>query len=219
MGNLIIYLDESGNLGFDFCRSKTTRYLVIGVLVFLEDTAHTAMVRAVRKTVKNKIPKTIVELKGRSLALPIKKYFLKEMNKEEKWRLYVAIADKKSWIEHHIRNHQREPEKKALYDELAKRLLSQLDYLETAHSIEIIVDRSKNKDEIAIFDQAIMTEMKKRVGKKAQLAIRHRDSQGEAGLQAIDIFCSGVSRKYESADESWYREFSDRIAAEVEYKF
>lgn len=217
--NLIIYLDESGNLGFDFSRSKTSRYLVIGLLVFLDAAAHTGMIRAVKKTLKNKLPKATLELKGSNLALSIKKYFLREISKQEKWRLYTAIADKKSWVIHHVCNHRQEPEKKILYDELAKRLLSQLDRLDTISRLEIVVDRSKNKDEIILFDQAIMKEMRKRISKKTRLIIRHRDSQNEAGLQAIDVFCSGISRKYEAADDSWYKEFSDRVAVEVEYKF
>ena len=44
-------------------------------------------------------------------------------------------------------------------------------------------------------------------------------SHEEAGLQAIDIFCGGVWNKYEKSDVTWYAEFSDKIATEVEYKF
>lgn len=115
---MIIYLDESGNLGFDFACQKTSRYLVMGLLVFLDVPAHAAMVRAVKRTLKNKMSKAASELKGTHSVLPIKKYFLREMNKHTNWCLYVAIADKKSWLQHHIRNHRREPDKKAIYNEL-----------------------------------------------------------------------------------------------------
>lgn len=37
-----------------------------------------------------------------------------------------------------------------LYNEIAKRLFSQLDHLETAQHVNIVIDRSKNKDEIVI---------------------------------------------------------------------
>ncbi len=216
---LIIYLDESGDLGFNFKNKKTSRYIVIGLLVFLNGAANTAMINAVKKTLKNKLPKNTLELKGSNLAFPIKKYFLKEINKQKDWRLYAAIADKKSWVEHHVSNHHREPEKKALYDEITKRLLSQLDFLEMTERVDIVVDRSKNKDEISLFDKAIMVEIKKRVPKKTPLTITHRSSHGAAGLQAVDIFCYGIWRKYEFSDFAWYKEFSDRIAVEVKYKF
>lgn len=52
-----------------------------------------------------------------------------------------------------------------------------------------------------------------------RLSIEHRDSQENAGLQAIDVFCSGVSEKYENNEVVWHKEFANRIAVEVEYKF
>jgi Protein of unknown function (DUF3800) len=217
--HLLIYLDESGDLGFDFNQKKTTRYLVIALLVCWDEVAHLAMIRSVKRTLKNKLPKNTSELKGSNLALSIKKYFLKEINKEANWCLYAAVADKKAWVDHHISNHHREPKKKALYDEIAKRLFSQLDYLETTHCIDIVVDRSKNKDEITAFDKAIIAAVTKRLPKKARLTIKHRSSQEDAGLQAVDIFCAGIGKKYEKADLTWYAEFANRIAVEVEYKF
>ncbi len=216
---MIIYLDESGNLGFDFKQKNTSRYLVIGLLVCWDDVAHASIIRAIKKTLKNKLPRNTPELKGSDLALPIKKYFLKEVSKPKNWCLYTAIADKKAWVNHHMNNHHQTLQKKALYDEVAKRLFSQLDYIETTHRIDIVVDRSKNKDEIVVFDEAITTAVKERIVKKMPLTIRHRNSQEDAGLQAIDIFCAGIGRKYEQGDLTWYQEFADRIAVEIEYKF
>ncbi len=216
---LIIYLDESGDLGFNFLHKKTSRYLIISLLVFLDESAHLAMSRAVKRTLKNKLPKFTLELKGNDLSLPIKKYFLKEVNKEENWRIYIAIADKKSWVNRHISKHNHEPKKKALYDEIAKRLFSQLDYSGSAGCIDIIVDRSKNKDEINSFDEAITSALLDRLCKKTRLTIKHRNSHEDAGLQAVDVFCAGVGKKYEKGDTSWYAEFENRIVVEIEYKF
>lgn len=217
---MIIYLDESGNLGFNFDILKTSHYLVIGLLVFFDRVSHTEMIRAVRKTLKKKMPKRIYELKGIHLDLSLKKYFLRASKKENNWCLYTAIADKKSWLAHHTSNHHnKELDKKALYNELTSRLISQLDFLKTVDRIDIIVDRSKNREEIKIFDNVIMSRIKEQISKKVPVTITHRSSQEDAGLQAIDIFCSGIGRKYESSDFSWYREFGDKIAVEVVYKF
>lgn len=217
--NLLIYLDESGDLGFNFDQKRTTRYLVIALLACWSDDARLSVICSVKRTLKNKLPKGTFELKGSDLALPIKKYFLKEISKEKNWCLYAAVADKKTWVNHHVSNHRCEPKKKALYDELARRLFSQLDNLDTARCIDLVVDRSKNKDEITAFDKAIISAVSERIPEKARLTIKHRNSQEDAGLQAIDIFCAGIGRKYEKADLTWYAEFADRIAVEVEYKF
>jgi hypothetical protein len=46
---LIIYLDESGDLGFDFNQKNTSRYLIIGLLVCWDEAAHLAMIHAVKE--------------------------------------------------------------------------------------------------------------------------------------------------------------------------
>ena len=212
-------MDESGDLGFDFNKKNTSRYLVIGLLVCWDSTSQASVNRAVRRTLKNKLPKNTSELKGSNLVLPIKKYFLKEMNRGKNWCLYTAAADKKAWVEHHISRHQCEPGKKDLYDELAKRLFSLISLTEEHEYVDIIVDRSKNKDEIAVFDNAIKAVLDNQLTKKTNFKIRHRRSHEEPGLQAVDIFCSGIARKYERANLSWYTEFAEKIAAEMEYKF
>lgn len=98
--------------------------MVIGLLVFpdgFSGAAHIEMLKAVKRTLKSKLRKNTAELKGGKLALSIKKYFLREASKQQNWCLYVAISDKKSWINNHLRrNHKLE--KKALYDEIAKHI-------------------------------------------------------------------------------------------------
>lgn len=216
--HLIIYLDESGDLGFDFDNTKTSRYLVITLLVCYDDETNANTIRSVRNTLKNKVTKNIHELKGSFLALPIKKYFLYQMRKCSGWYLSVAIADKKSWLRNHRANHNHELKKKVLYDEIAKCVFSQLTDIETAHYVDIVIDKSKNKDEINEFDAAILAAIKNRINTSAKLTIRHRSSHEELGLQAVDVFCSGLGRKHEKNDLTWYSEFSDKIVSETIYK-
>lgn len=195
--------------------------MVIGLLVFPDGSAgaaHIGMVQAVKRTLKNKLPKYTAELKGSKLTLSIKKYFLRESHKQPNWRLYVAVADKKSWVNHHHKNNHK-LDKKVLYDELAKRIFFQVDNIETTLNIDLVVDCSKNKNEIMAFDKAIVMALSNHLAKNVRLSIRHRSSQEDMGLQAIDMFCSGISEKYEHGDHAWYKEFSENIAVEVEYKF
>lgn len=130
----------------------------------------------------------------------------------------MAIADKEAWLNHHTK-HNHLLDKKALYNEIAKRIFFHVDRMKNAQHIDLIVDRSKNRSEIVTFDNTIKKAFIKKFIKNAHLSIKHRDSKQDAGLQAIDLFCSGVSRKYENTDVRWYKEFSDYIAVEVEYKF
>ncbi len=217
--HLIIYLDEAGDLGFDTEKKKTSRYLIIVLLVCMDAQAHKGTMRSVKKTLKNKLEKNTMELKGRNIKLPVKEYFLKQMRKVEDWGLYIAITDKKTWIAHHNRHHSHELKKKVLYDEVARRIFSQIDILDTASRVDIVVDRSKNKYEIAEFNDAVARDIKTRLSKNAVLTIRHAYSHEEAGLQAVDMFCTGIHDKYEKNDIQWYTMFSDKIAAEVTYRY
>jgi len=217
--HLIIYLDESGGLGFDFDNPRTNRYFVIAILVCLDNQVNKTTIQAVKKTLRNKLPKNTIELKGSNLAFAIKKYFLKEMNKTENWCLYAAIADKKTWLAHHNFNHSHALKKKTMYDEVAKRIFSQVTLLDNAKRVDIVIDRSKNKDEITEFNVAVTAAIRERLPSKSVLNIRHAFSHEEHGLQAIDTFCTGIWRKYEKNDLSWFVEFSDKMAAETIHKF
>lgn len=39
------------------------------------------------------------------------------------------------------------------------------------------------------------------------------------GLQAVDLFCWGIFRKYERGETTWYDVFRERIAGEVIHRF
>lgn len=217
--HLIIYLDESGGLGFDFNNPRTNQFFVIAILVCLDNSANKSVAQAVKRTLKNKLPKNTVELKGSNLALAIKQYFLKEMRKTENWCLYAAIADKKTWLAHHNFNNSHALKKKTMYDEVAKRIFSQVTLLNDAKRVDIVIDRSKNKDEIKEFNAAVEAAIRERLPSKAVLNIRHASSQEEYGLQAIDTFCTGIWKKYEKKDLTWFVEFEDKISAETIHKF
>jgi hypothetical protein len=52
--NLYIYLDESGDLGFDFANKKPSRYFVMTALVCKNKQSSQIILQAVRRTLKNK---------------------------------------------------------------------------------------------------------------------------------------------------------------------
>lgn len=67
---MFIFLDESGDLGFDFSKRKTTKKFVITLLVCDTDEAQREFTKAVRRTLKNKLNRKkknsrhVTELKG-----------------------------------------------------------------------------------------------------------------------------------------------------------
>ncbi|MCF6156692.1 MAG: DUF3800 domain-containing protein [Candidatus Brocadia sp.] len=96
---MFIYLDESGDLGFDFSKKKTTKKFVITLLVCNSDMARKEFTKAVRRTLKNKLnqkkknSRQITELKGINTTLEIKRYFFRKYeNNDMEW--YKVYGDK-----------------------------------------------------------------------------------------------------------------------------
>lgn len=49
------------------------------------------------------------------------------------------------------------------------------------------------------------------------IKIRHVTSHHSYGIQAVDLFCWGIFRKYVHGDEAWYTIFKDRIIYEQHF--
>lgn len=45
----------------------------------------------------------------------------------------------------------------------------------------------------------------------------HERSHENPGLQAVDLFCWGIFRKYEAGDTEWHEMYRNAIASETEY--
>ncbi len=59
-----LYLDESGDLGFDFVNKKPSRFFTVTILAVSEASRNRAIINAVKKTLKRKLKKKTVEIKG-----------------------------------------------------------------------------------------------------------------------------------------------------------
>lgn len=215
---MIIYLDESGDLGFDFENKHPSRKFVITLLVCESGAVARDFRVAVRRTLKNKLNhgkkscRIIHELKGTGTTLAIKQYFYRNLPKSG-WKVYTVVVNKERVYE----NLQTKPGKKKLYNYIARFLLEKVELSNTGKAVTLVVDRSKNKDEIADFNQYLGNQLDALLPLDVPLNIYHEHSYENAGLQAVDLFCWGVFRKYEHGDIDWYREYGKRVVFETEY--
>lgn len=215
---MIIYLDESGDLGFDFQAKHPSRKFVITLLVCESSGVTRGFRTAVRRTLKNKLnhgkkgSQVIHELKGTGTTLAIKQYFYRHSPKQA-WRIYAVVVNKERVYEHLQTKHG----KKKLYNYVARFLLEKVNLANAGTAVTLVVDRCKNKDEIADFNQYVANQLDALLPLDVPLNIYHEHSHENAGLQAVDLFCWGVFRKYEHDDLDWYKEYRARIAFETEY--
>lgn len=102
---MIIYLDESGDLGFDFETKRPSAKFVITLLVCNNGAVTRGFKKAITRTIKNKLNKgrkggySVNELKGTGTSINVKRYFYRHSPKIG-WRLYAIVLNKRRVYEH-----------------------------------------------------------------------------------------------------------------------
>jgi hypothetical protein len=84
-------------------------------------------------------------------------------------------------------------------------------------SVKMVVDRSKNREEIKQFNKIIVTHLESRLPLSVPLKILHEKSHQDLGLQAVDLFSWGIFRHYETNDSEW-RDYALKKTREVVMK-
>ncbi len=212
---MIIFLDESGDLGFDFSKPKTSGKFVITLLVCENAEAIEGFRRGVRRTLKNKLnnrKNKSQELKGTNTTQVIKEYFYRHISSDG-WQIYSVILNKSRVYD----NLRTKLGKKKLYNFLARFLLEKIDLSKAGNTVNLIMDRCKNKEEIKDFNSYVENQLQGLLPLDIPLFITHELSHNNSGLQAVDLFCWGIFRKHEGEDEEWYRVYQSAIVYEGEY--
>jgi len=98
-----LFLDESGDLGFDFNKPGTTKYFVETVLLLPNTAAKRAMEKAAERTLKAKVSpgrkdRSVLELKGAETDFAVKRHFWRQCAQID-FEIYTVILDKdcKRW--------------------------------------------------------------------------------------------------------------------------
>lgn len=215
---MIIYLDESGDLGFDFEKPRTSKKFVITLLIIDDLKANDGIKKAVRRTLKNKINRRkkancfVHELKGTGTNQKIKEYFYRNLPLSG-WHIYSIILNKNRVYER-LRTRQG---KKKLYNFLARFILEKVNLNNPGAAVNLVIDRFKNNEEIADFNNYVANHLEGLLPLNIPLYITHERSHDNPGLQAVDLFCWGLYRKYEWKELGWYNFFKKAIAFEDEY--
>lgn len=212
---MVIFLDESGDLGFDFTKPKTTKKFVITLLVCESKDSIDGFKRAVRRTLKNKLNQKknkISELKGTKTTQAVKEYFYRQIPGDG-WKIYTVVLNKRR-----VNDELQKPRsKKKLYNFLARFILEKIDLTNPGSAVTLVTDRCKNREEIKDFNSYLANQLDALLPLNVPLNIYHELSHEDTGLQAVDLFCWGVFRKYEIRDTEWYGIYQGKIAFETEY--
>jgi len=211
-----LYLDESGDLGFDFANKRPSNFFTVTILVVKGVENNRALISAVRKTLQRKLnPKgkrkrIVTELKGEKTSIQIKKYFYNQLA-DIPFEIYSVTLNKRQVSD------GLAAEKHRLYNYISRLALEQVPMEEAQNQVDLIIDKSKSKLQIQEFNAYLVNQLQGRIEPRIPLNIYHRVSNREYGLQAADMFSWGVFRKHERADTEWFEVFKERVRCDMEY--
>jgi len=208
---LYLYLDESGDLGFDFFSKKPSKFFTIAILAIRGVNNNRVLLKSVRKTIRRKLcKKSLQELKGSHSTIEVKRYFYNLVSSVP-FDIYALTLNKKRVY------NELTQKKDRVYNFIARNVLDRIPFDNTLKRIEFIIDKSKNRREIGEFNDYIVRQLKGRLDPKIPLNISHHTSIENPGLQAIDLFSWGIYRRYERADNEWYNLFKARVRYDERY--
>lgn len=212
-----LYLDESGDLGFDFVNKKPSKFFTIAILVVHGVSNNRRLISAVHTTIQRKLNprnrrrRLVTELKGAATTLAIKKYFYQRAVGTE-FGIYSLTLNKRRVFERLTR------EKARVYNYVARQVLDHIPLEKNgAGRVELVIDRSKSKPEIQEFNSYIRRHLEAKLSPTVPLVISHRKSDDVPGLQVADMFAWGVFQKYERSNTEWFEVFKEKVKFDEQF--
>lgn len=212
-----LYLDESGDLGFDFVNKKPSKFFTVVILAVRSIESNRKIIKGVKVTLRRKLnPKKhrrriVQELKGKDTTFEIKQYFYKQLSSAA-FEIYAMTLNKKRVYERLTK------EKSRVYNFVARQVIDKIPFEKnTAERVELIIDKSKSKPEIEEFNSYIRSQIQGKLNPKIIFDMYHWESQKNAGLQAADMFCWGIFQKYERRRIKWFEVFKKKVKYENQY--
>ena len=212
---MYIFLDESGDLGFNFKLPGTSRFFVMTMVCCYDRQTLFALRHTVKKTLKRKLnhraKRKKNELKGSESTYEIKHYFYHQLPALANFSLYSVVLDKKKLAHKNL-----QPNAHRVYVRLSYELLRELDISRDLSFVQLIADRCKRGEQANEFATTLQNHLVGLLPFAAKVNIEQKSSTEDFdfGLQAVDLFAHGIYRKYEFEDLKWYQQFSERIKVE-----
>ena len=205
-----LYLDESGDLGFDFFAKKPSKFFTVTVLTVNGIENNKRLMSAVKRTIKRKLPHKQAEMKGAKDSIKVKEYFYSQVSTIP-FDIYSVTLNKRRVYDSLAKQKDR------VYNFIARNVLDKIPVENATTRIEVIVDKSKSKTEIREFNEYLIRHIKGRIDPRIPLDIYHWTSHENMGIQAVDTFSWGIFRKYEKKDYKWFNIFKGKVRYDTIY--
>jgi hypothetical protein len=209
-----IFLDESGDLGFEFSKQGTSQHFVVTLLLTGTEEARKALEKAVERTIRNKVRRRkkrkipTLELKGTNTSLEVKQYFYRQVSDVD-FALYAIILNKRRVYAYLAK------EKERLYNYVARRIIEKIPLHTANDQVILTLDKRKNQNDQQELNRYLSFQLQGLLPLHVPLEIFPIGSHESKGIQAVDLLCWGIFRKYEAGDLTWYQSFREKIRVEM----
>lgn len=205
-----IFLDESGDLGFDFSKKKTSKYFVISFLFVANKTPVDRIIKKVFKHFSKK------EIKNHHGILhcykekpKIRQFVLKSIKEKDVSIISIYLNKKKVYT-------KLQDEKHVLYNYVTNILIDRVctkKLIPTNEPIRLIASRREtNKFLNHNFCSYIQNQVQN--NHKLDIKVEIKPPYEERCLQAVDFICWAIYRKIEHGDDSYVNLIKQKIVEE-----
>ena len=204
-----LYLDESGDLGFDFVNKRPSRFFTICILATNSLTSEKKFRYAVKKTLKRKINHRrrtpVAELHAYDSSPSVKQYTC-NLLKDAFFSVYAVTLDKQRALAY------ASATKVHIYNHIARQVVDRIPLEEdAAGNVLLTVDRSQGAADRYRFNTCIEAQLEGRLDPSVRLDITHADSASSPGLQLADMFAWAIHRSYEYLDDTFVELFRGKV--------
>lgn len=205
-----IFLDESGDLGFDFSKKGASKYFLITIMLTREPKKIANCIKRLKENALQKKYRKMPEIKFNNSPGVFRRRTIQKLSEQEisifafclnKVKVITKLHNKKDKVYNYITG--------LLFDKI-------LNAAHPGEDLTMTVDKVK-VGKIQIEDFNFYLGLKLFIAGQAErkLEIIHADSQKERCIQAVDFISGGIFRKYEFRDLSFYNVMKGKITGEV----
>jgi hypothetical protein len=205
-----IFFDESGDLGFDFKKKRTSRYFVV---TFLFATEKRPVERAVKRTFRALSPR---ESKGHPGVLhavnelpKTRQRLLTELAKQDISVLTLYLDKKRVYT-------QLDDEKAVLYNFITNTLLDRIVTKKLIPADEPITFVASRRETNTFLNLNFKNYLEREAEQnhKIPLTVEIKTPHQEKGLQAVDFVSWAIFRKFETGDTTYYDSIKKKVVEE-----
>ncbi|MBI2053895.1 MAG: DUF3800 domain-containing protein [Candidatus Staskawiczbacteria bacterium] len=204
-----IFLDESGDLGFNFKKRKTSKFFIITFLATGNKKIIEKIVKKTHSELKKKYKKKFSVLHASKDKPIIRQRLLKRLSDKDCIIMAIYLNKKKVYT-------NLQEEKAVLYNYVANILLDRIcakKIITGKDNIELVASRREtNKFLNENFKNYI--DNKARNQHKININVKIKTPFEEKSLQAADFASWAIFRKYEHGDDSYYNLIKNKITEE-----